>query len=132
MNTSKACLREAKEAFEEANFALCVRRSQECIELSIKAVLRALSIEFPKEHDVSEAITDLETFDLPDWFKEKLPKLSAIMREITPKRGPALYGFEKELRPPSRIFSETDGLDSIERAKEVFEVSDKFLKEWFI
>jgi hypothetical protein len=41
---------------------------------------------------------------LPDWFKKESPGLASIMRKITPKRGPALYGFERELKPPSEIF----------------------------
>jgi HEPN domain-containing protein len=72
-----------------------VRRAQECIELSIKAVLRILAIEFPKEHDVSDILQDLNGLKLPSWFADELPGLASIMRKITPKRGPALYGFER-------------------------------------
>jgi hypothetical protein len=45
----------------------------------------------------------LDGFELPGWFKGELIRLASIMRKITPKRGPALYGFERELKPSSPI-----------------------------
>jgi HEPN domain-containing protein len=35
-------------------FRIYYRRAQECIELSVKSVLRAVGVEFPREHDVSD------------------------------------------------------------------------------
>jgi hypothetical protein len=130
INTARSCLREAREAFGEGNFSLCVRRAQECIELSIKAVLRILAIEFPKEHDVSDILQDLNGLKLPSWFTDELPGLASIMRKITPKRGPALYGFERELKPPSEIFSRLDGEDALRDAKEVYRKCNRFIEEW--
>jgi HEPN domain-containing protein len=130
INTTRSCLREAREASGEGNFSLCVRRAQKCIELSIKAVLRTLAIEFPKEHDVSDILQGLDGFELPDWFKKELPGLASIMRKITPKRGPALYGFERELKPPSEIFSRGDGEDAQRDAEEVYRKCNRFIEEW--
>jgi HEPN domain-containing protein len=50
------CLREATSAFTEGDYPITVRRSQECVELSLKAVLRGLGIEYPREHEVSGAL----------------------------------------------------------------------------
>ena len=44
---------EAKVAFEKGIYHRAVRRAQECIELSLKAILRLVGIEYPRQHDVS-------------------------------------------------------------------------------
>jgi HEPN domain-containing protein len=44
-----------------------VRLSQECVELSLKAVLKAVGIEYPKIHDVSDILIDfVDRF--PEWL----------------------------------------------------------------
>lgn len=53
---AKSCFRESKAAFDEEDYPMTVRRSQECVELSLKAVLRGIAIEYPREHDVSKAL----------------------------------------------------------------------------
>jgi HEPN domain-containing protein len=49
-------LKEAEDALRSEKRAVCVRRSQEGLELASKAVLRRIAIEYPREHDVSEAL----------------------------------------------------------------------------
>jgi hypothetical protein len=124
------CLTECENAFEEDDFARTVRRAQECIELSVKSVLRAIGIEFPKEHDISDLLVTLN-FKFPNWFKQKIVKIAKIMAEITPKRGPAMYGFEKELVPPSKIFSKKDGMNARKDAQFVYRYCKKFVNYWF-
>jgi HEPN domain-containing protein len=41
-----------RDALVEGNYPYTVRLSQECVELSLKAVLKAVGIEYPKIHDV--------------------------------------------------------------------------------
>jgi HEPN domain-containing protein len=93
INTARSCLREAREAFGEGNFSLCVRRAQECIELSIRAVLRILAIEFPKEHDVSDIFQGLDGFELPGWFKENLIRTCEHNAEDNSKERSCLIWF---------------------------------------
>lgn len=126
------CLQEAESAFRENDYPMAIRRSQECIELSIKGVLRALSIEFPREHDMSDVLVKVAWKEIgsPNWFTARVEDLAKIMREITPKRGPAMYGFEKEMKPASAIFSQEDGMKATEDARFVFETCKKFLQEW--
>ncbi|RLI23707.1 hypothetical protein DRO58_08680, partial [Candidatus Bathyarchaeota archaeon] len=50
LRQAKARLEDAKEAFLESNYPYAVRLSQECVELSLKAVLKAVGIEYPKIH----------------------------------------------------------------------------------
>lgn len=39
----------------------------------------------------------------PDWFSSKIPDFISISRELSKKRGPAMYGYEAELKPASDI-----------------------------
>ncbi|MGB9700893.1 MAG: HEPN domain-containing protein [Thermodesulfobacteriota bacterium] len=100
--------------------------------MAIKGVLRLLGIEFPREHDVSDVILQIgwKEIGAPPWFAENIEKLAKIMREITPKRGPAMYGFEKEMRPAAEIFSVDDGTKALNEAKFVFESCQRFFEEW--
>jgi hypothetical protein len=52
------------------------------------------------------------------------------MQEITPKPGPAMYGFEREMKPAHAIFSLEDGQKATRDAKFVYEACGKFLKQW--
>lgn len=73
-----------------------VYSSQMAVEQSIKAVLIALGIDFPHEHDVSGVFMGLtKRVDIPQWFKEAVPKVSEHMTELAEVRGLAGYGYEK-------------------------------------
>jgi HEPN domain-containing protein len=45
-------LEEARTAAAKGIYSLAVRRAQKTVELSLKAALRFLAIEYPREHDV--------------------------------------------------------------------------------
>jgi HEPN domain-containing protein len=126
------CLAEAENALRDGDYPMAIRRSQECIELSIKGILRAGAIEFPREHDVSDVLMNMDWKKIgsPDWFIERVEAMAKIMREITPKRGPAMYGFEMEMKPARALFSSGDGMKAITDAGFVFDTCKKFLKEW--
>jgi len=126
------CLGEAEEAFRDCDYPMAIRRSQECIELCIKGILRAASIEFPREHDVSDVLINTEWRGIgsPGWFVDRVESMAKIMREITPKRGPAMYGFEGEMKPANAIFSVDDGIKATTDARFVFETCKKFFQEW--
>lgn len=50
------CFKESKDAFKDEDYPITIRRAQECVELSLKAVLRFIAIEYPRDHDVSSAL----------------------------------------------------------------------------
>ncbi|MEM3563261.1 MAG: HEPN domain-containing protein [Candidatus Jordarchaeaceae archaeon] len=52
-------VKDAREALDEKNYPYAVRLSQEAVELSLKAVLRLVGIEYPKIHDLSEILTNV-------------------------------------------------------------------------
>lgn len=132
LSRAKRCLTEAEVALNEHDYSMTVRRSQECIEMAIKGILRLSGIEFPREHDVSDVLlkTEWKEIGSPSWFMDNIEKLARIMREITPKRGPAMYGFEKEMKPAGEIFSSDDGIKALNEARFVFETCQRFFLEW--
>jgi HEPN domain-containing protein len=68
------------------------------VEQSIKAVLIALGVDFPHEHDVTGVFVGLtKRMDIPEWFKKLVPELSRYMTELAELRGLAGYGYEKGL-----------------------------------
>lgn len=123
------CLREARAACAEGDYALCVRRAQEVIELSIKGLLRLVGVEFPREHDVSEVLVSAAG-RFPEPWQEVLPELARRMREITPKRGPAMYGLEAQGIPASEAFDEEDGRGALADAELVCSRCTSFFDEW--
>jgi len=98
------CLREAEIALSESDFAGVVRRSQEALELAVKAALRSIGVEYPHEHDVGEAL-DIVQDRLPSSLRSEVSKLRELLTELSRVRGPAFYGYEREGIPASKAFS---------------------------
>ncbi len=113
-------LLESTAAFEDGDHPVAVRRAQECVELSLKAALRSIGVEYPREHDVSKAL-EIVGDKFPEWFSAKIPRFMEISRDLSKKRGPAMYGYEANLAPASEIFDRKDGEDAITSARDVFE-----------
>ncbi len=100
---AKRCFNECKSAFEEEDYPITIRRAQECVELSLKAILRSIAIEYPRDHDVSEALeTAKEKF--PAWFSAKIADFERISRDLSKKRV-QLFTSMKPSSDQLRIFS---------------------------
>jgi len=127
---AKRCLKEAKSALEDEDHPMTIRRAQECVELSLKAALRSVAVEYPKEHDVSDALHMVKN-KFPDWFKKEIPRFMEVSESLTKKRGPAMYGYEAELKPASEIFTKKDAEDAFLSAEEVFKACEKLIREFF-
>jgi hypothetical protein len=56
LHRTERYLREARNAYAEGDFPTAIRRNQESVELSVKAALRLLGIEYPRKHDVSDVL----------------------------------------------------------------------------
>jgi HEPN domain-containing protein len=61
-----------------------------CVELSLKAVLRFIAIEYPRDHDVSSAL-EIAREKFPAWFSKKITEFMRISRDLSKKRGHAIY-----------------------------------------
>lgn len=128
MRQAEARLEDSKEAYPEKNYPYTVRLSQECVELCLKAVLKAVGIEYPKVHDVSDVLVDVK-HRFPEWFQAETGFLSESSKILVKKRGPSLYGGEEGFLSPEDIMGENDAQDALKRAKKTFELCKKLLEE---
>jgi len=55
---AERCLKEAFLAIKDEDAAGAIRRSQEALELAVKALLRLMGIEYPKIHDVGDVLIE--------------------------------------------------------------------------
>jgi len=128
MRQAEARLKDAEEAYPEENYPYTVRLSQECVELCLKAILKAVGIEYPKVHDVSDVLLDVKR-RFPEWFQAETGFLSESSKILVKKREPSLYGGEEELLSPEDIIGKKDAEDAIKRARKTFESCKRLLKE---
>jgi len=122
-------LQGASRALQDARWDDAVYSSQMAVEQSAKALLIALGIDYPKEHDVSivfEALT--KRIDIPEWFKRKVPEIAKAMAELAEIRGLAGYGFEEGIGVE---YFKDYAPEAIKKAREVYEACSKLLKEAF-
>ncbi len=118
----------AELAYSEKSYPDVVRHSQECVELSLKAALRAVGVEYPKEHDMSRILRAVKD-RFPEWFRREAEKLGDISRDLADKRAPSLYGIESSGKAPSDIFDEGDAEKALSDAKYVLNAVGKLLLE---
>ncbi len=86
------------------------------MEIASKAVLRRLAIEYPHEHDVSEAL-EAASERLPDYLRAKVDELTSMVEELARVRGPALYGYELEGIPAGEIFTKEYASGNLQETK---------------
>jgi HEPN domain-containing protein len=115
-------LKEAKSAYDGGDYPLTVRRAQETVELSLKAALRFLGIEYPREHDVRDVFLEaVKSRSIPEWFKAEAEFMGNISSNLAMKRGLAFYGDEQSLKPPSSLFTRADASEALQSAERVYE-----------
>lgn len=130
IQTARDCLEQANQCFQRGNYNMTVRRAQECVEMSLKATLRLLSIEYPYRHDVGDVVESLGEKNVPKWFLKQIPEFAEVSRKLSEKRGPAMYGYESELKPATEIFDTEDAKDALESADKVFKACEKIISEF--
>jgi HEPN domain-containing protein len=119
LRQAEARLEDAIEALEEENHLYAVRLSQECVELSLKAVLRVIGIEYPKVHEVSDLLLEFSE-RLPEWFRAEIGFVRESSKILYKKREPSLYGDEEALLPPNEVMDRGDAEDATKRAKRIY------------
>ncbi|MEM4891153.1 MAG: HEPN domain-containing protein [Nitrososphaerota archaeon] len=115
LRQAEARLKDAKDALAEGNYPYAVRLSQECVELSLKAVLKAVGIDYPKVHDVSDILLDIKE-RFPEWFKAEIEFLRESSKILAKKREISLYGGEEAFLAPEDVISREDADDAVRRA----------------
>lgn len=128
MRQAGARLKDAGDAHSDSNYPYAVRLGQECVELCLKAVLRAVGIDYPKVHDVSDVLVDVGT-RFPSWFQVELDFLSESSRVLVRKREISLYGGEEAFLSPEDVIGRDDAGDALNRARRVFRDCERLLKE---
>ena len=105
--------------FNEKGYADVVRESQEVVELSLKALLRAHDIAIPRLHDVSSIIEESrESFTL--LTDAKIELICEISRSLRRDRELSFYGTED--LTPSEFYRKQDAVKAKSQAKEVVEI----------
>lgn len=125
---AKIRIKSAELAYAEKSYPDVVRYGQECVELSLKAALRAVGVEYPKEHDMSRILRAVKD-RFPEWFRTEIGKLGEISRDLADKRAPSLYGIESSGKAPSDIFGKDDAEKALSDARYVLNTVGKLLLE---
>lgn len=128
MRQAEARLKNAQEAYAGRNHPYAVRLSQECVELCLKAVLKAVGIEYPKIHDVSDVLVESKQ-RFPEWFQAEMNFLSESSKILVKKREPSLYGGEEAFLSPEDLIGEGDARDAVRRAGKTFELCKRLMGE---
>jgi len=121
---------DATNALERGDVPEAIRYSQEGVELSLKAALRLVAIEYPREHEVSDALLYHEE-RFPTTFSHHFPKLARISKELFLKRGPAMYGDEGKGIPPSELFTKANAEQALQDARWVLAQVQAFFEAFF-
>ncbi|MFQ5710875.1 MAG: HEPN domain-containing protein [Candidatus Geothermarchaeales archaeon] len=128
LRRAEARVKDATAALRRGDHPEVIRYSQECVEISLKAVLRLVGIEYPKEHDVGD-ILEYNRDQFTQEFREKIPHLRKISERLSSLRGPSLYGIERLGKTPSQLFDEDEAEKALEEARVVMETCKKFYKK---
>jgi len=130
MKRARSRYLDAGSALKRGDHPDVVRYSQECVELSLKACLRAIGIEYPKVHDVGDVLI-INRDKFPRWLRERLDELAEISADLAAKRSPAMYGIEVAGRTSSELFTAEDAKDALKKAELVYGCANRLLKELF-
>ena len=120
-------LHTAEFAFAENDAAMTIRRSQEALELAVKALLRAIGIEYPRVHDVSDVLLE-HSSKLPENLRNKIDDLAELVAELAAIRGPAFYGYEREGIPASQAFKHGYAREILNKVKYYIDIIKRTLK----
>ncbi len=126
LRQAEARLEDAGDALKERNFPYALRLSQETVELSLKATLKRVGIEYPKVHDVSDVLLrNSERF--PRWFQDQVTGLAESSQLLSKKRELSLYGGEESFLSPEDVISQKDASDAVKRARKCFSLVKRLL-----
>jgi len=97
---------------------LAVRRAQEVVEVSLKALLKMMGIEYPKVHDVGNLLEEVikkRGIKMQGRILERVKKISSYLAR---DRAPSFY-FEKDYTLKEAKKAKEDALDVLDFAKKL-------------
>ena len=128
LRQAEARLRDAQEALAEGLYPYALRLSQECVELSLKAALKIVGIEYPKRHDVSDVLV-IAKGRFPKWFQTEISSLAETSRILAKKREVSMYGDEALLLSPDEVVSWEEARVAVESAEKTYRLCKRLLDE---
>lgn len=118
LRRAAAVLREAERLHVDQCWNLVVRRCQECVELALKGLLRAVGAEVPKVHDVSGALRR-HANRLPADLAPHIDILVSASRRLREERELAFYGDEETGTEAEALFTPADADGALATARQV-------------
>ncbi len=92
----------------------------------MKAALRFVGVEYPKQHDVSAALTNVKD-RFPKWFGAETLAERAIW--LAERREPAMYGDEGEGVPADELFTREDARKALSYAEGIYKACVHLIKK---
>lgn len=108
-------LAEVHNAMREGHYAVAVRRSQEAVELALKAALRAAGVEPPRWHDVGDVLR-ANAARLAPALRASVERLARISADLRQDREAAFYGDEAAGLTPDDLYGQADAHQAAEDA----------------
>jgi len=115
----------AETAYSNGNYPYTVRSAQECVELTLKATLRAVGVEYPKKHDVSRVLLRVRDRLPPSFPADDFARISKNLVEL---REPAMYGDELRMISSSALFGKKQAGEVLGKARKVHEACAAFIQ----
>ncbi len=118
---AQRAIEELDEAIKKRMWNWAIRRAQEAVELSLKATLKLLNVEYPKVHDIAPGFERVLKEKGIDASHIKFEKIKQISRDLSEKRAPAFYGEE--------IYTKEETMLAREQANYVFTFCRKLIEK---
>ncbi len=103
LEQARVWLRTGKRALNEKNYAFVVLAAQECVEFSLKGLLKKHGVEYPRTHDTGLVLAANKD-RLPKDLVSRLGWVGDVSRRLAMKRSQAAYGDEAAGIPASSLF----------------------------
>ncbi len=103
LEQARVWLRTGERALKDGNYAFVVLAAQECVEFSLKGLLKKHGVEYPRTHDAGLVVTANKD-RLPRSLASRLGWVGEVSRRLAMKRSQAAYGDEAAGVPASKLF----------------------------
>ncbi len=118
LEQARVWLRTGERALKEGNYSFVVLAAQECVEFSLKGLLKKHGVEYPRTHDAGLVVAANKD-RLPKNLVSRLNWIGEVSRRLAMKRSQAAYGDEAAGIPASKLFDRKAGESALRDASTV-------------
>jgi HEPN domain-containing protein len=111
---------EMKRALDDEAWNLATRRAQEALELTIKALLNEMGVEYPKTHDPAPVFARAIRARGIDVGVDALDSLAILSQALASIRGPAFY--------EETVVTDAQARDWVQRVERALQFGDDLLR----